>query len=84
MLESHKSLETNTCFHEEVFEGSRIANRQADEQKCHRRLSPLGELAQHNTTCGSRGTVNDTVAAGQFTVLSGEVCEMAVRMTKGV
>ncbi|WP_019500753.1 hypothetical protein [Pseudanabaena sp. PCC 6802] len=72
------------CFREEVFEGSRIANRRADEQKCHRRLRPLGELAQHNKTSGSRGTVNDTVAAGQFTFLSGEVCKVAVLRVKGV
>jgi hypothetical protein len=58
--------------------------RRADEQKCHRRLRPLGELAQHNETSGSKGTVNGTVAAGQFTFLSGEVCKVAVLGAMGV
>jgi hypothetical protein len=60
------------------------ANRRADEQKRHRRLRPLGKLAQHNETYGSRGTVNDAVAAGQFTFLSGEICQDAVLSAMGV
>lgn len=53
------------------------ANRRADEQKRHRRLRPLGKVAQHNETLGSRGTVNDAVAAGEITVLSRENCTVA-------
>jgi hypothetical protein len=41
-------------------------------------------LAHHNKTSGSRGTVNSTVAAGQFTFLSGESCKVAVLSAMGV
>jgi hypothetical protein len=61
-----------------------VANRRADEQKRHRRLRSLGKLAQHNETSGSRDTVNGAVAAGQFTLLSGEICQDAVWVAMGV
>jgi len=71
-------------FREKWSEGSLRQDVRADEQKPHRRLSL--RASWHHTTkpTGSGDRVNAAVMHGKFTLLSGEICVLSVRVSMSV